>query len=1203
MRECIDRILNGQFEYERGNLEFSTTVVELTVNENEEIEGSFSIRGPKGKITEGSVSSSDMRMEVLTPRFEGEQDEIIYRFRSVGMNDRSQVSGFFRIISNRGEYQLPFIVKATEARVSSGMGDIRNLFHFANLARSDWNEALHIFYSSKFTKVLNGADARFESLYRGLSTVRGSDRNMEEFLISVSKKHPVSFVADTKSMLIDSPGENTDYCISLRKNGWGYSYLEIDTGSDAIKADKTVLTEDDFLGSTAYFHFTIDRSCLHEGSNYCNISFRNPSGVLTIPITVTMGGTRRKELAEHVERKKYVSELMKLYVDFRCKRTDSVQWLNSTKRLISRMLALYPDDIEFRLYNAQYQITAMREGEGRFALEELRPDIEEGLRRGGEYEQQLYCYYLYLQTLLTRDESDISRVSEIIEEVYKRNRGNWRIAWILQYVSEEFSTDPSRRWNFLRDLYMDGCNSPVILLDAVHILRNNVILLSRLEEFELSVLSFAARENILTIPMMEQVVYLALKAKDYSPSLFRILKKCYEICQDKDSLTAICLLLMKDDRQDKDSFVWYRKAVEGQLRITRLYEYYMMSIEEDEEGRPLCPIDKMVLMYFSYQSNLPWSQNAILYRYIHEHRAEFLDLYENYRIQIEKFILEEIDLGHISPALGYLYENMLTSQMVDSGNASRLLTLMHTAGITVEDPAISSVIVVYDKCRKLVRYSVRSRHAEIPLYGSEYTLLFGDDKGNIFASSIEYKVRKYMRAGDLPALTIPYIQKGRENLDLFLCELGRSAYTISLENAERYRDLADSDLISDDVRAEIRSGLIRFYYDNDFIRQLKEYLEALAPELLQPRQRSEMLELMVLTGMYDKALDWIRKFGCTDVDPKIIMRLVNRAFDQDADSDDPALAEIAWYSFRRGKYDEAELIYLCATFNGSVREMRDLYRASRSFGIDAWNLLGRIMVQMIYTGTYLGDQIGIYKDYVKSGTNTDIELAYLALSSYDYFVKDEVTDAYIYDRIGYLHMTGTQLPEICKLAWMRFHAESELTLPGDSDRAIMEAFLEDAIAAGLYFDFFKNCLDIIPAMNEYADRTFLEYRTDPHTGCIVNYMLVDGESDSPEYTKIKLKEMFEGVYVTDFVLFEGEKVQYYITEEVVDPATGFTSPQLTESGTLSCDRATDMPGKRRYKMINELTARLAGDDDKAVFKLASDYEKYRFLSEELFKMN
>ena len=49
---------------------------------------------------------------------------------------------------------------------------------------------------------------------------------------------------------------------------------------------------------------------------------------------------------------------------------------------------------------------------------------------------------------------------------------------------------------------------------------------------------------------------------------------------------------------DEEAFEWYAKGIEKQLRITRLYEYYMMSVKLSD--RTVLP--KIVLMYFAFDT-------------------------------------------------------------------------------------------------------------------------------------------------------------------------------------------------------------------------------------------------------------------------------------------------------------------------------------------------------------------------------------------------------------------------------------------------------------------------------------------------------------------------------------------------------------------------------------------------------------------------
>jgi hypothetical protein len=70
--------------------------------------------------------------------------------------------------------------------------------------------------------------------------------------------------------------------------------------------------------------------------------------------------------------------------------------------------------------------------------------------------------------------------------------------------------------------------------------------------------------------------------------------------------------LMKGERCDKESFVWYERGIRENLPLTKLYENYMMSMDIRREQEIL----KNALMYFSYQCALPGEYTEYLYHYV-----------------------------------------------------------------------------------------------------------------------------------------------------------------------------------------------------------------------------------------------------------------------------------------------------------------------------------------------------------------------------------------------------------------------------------------------------------------------------------------------------------------------------------------------------------------------------------------------------------
>ncbi len=1186
MREIVDQLLKGKYYYAERNLDFSTPRVEFSLFAGEVVEGTFTIFAPEDRPVIGDISSTDIRMEVLTKEFSGSPFEVSYRFSAVGLSKGDVLQGDFRIISNQGEYYLPFVVTVRLDHISSSLGDIKNLFHFANLAKTDWKEAVDLFYSDRFISIFEGNDSVHESLYRGLSETVGSQQNVEEFLIAINKKQPVSFFVDPKEIFIEYTSSTRESVIDITRSGWGYSNLKVKVDGSFILVDKNEIGEDDFSGSSAHIRFKIRPDQLHAGSNYGKITLENAFYKCEVPVTVTSSFSDRHPTVDYQEKKKLIVELVRAYEKFSCKNITPRAWLSETGKIITKMNALDENDLEFRLYNAHYYITAGRVNEGKWILDQAAREVEEA---PGD---TLYSYYLYLSTLCSREDSFVNDISERLEGIFRRNPDNWRIAWLLQYISEEYTSSSPRKWMMLEEQFTFGCRSPILYLEAMNLLNESPSILTRLESFEEYILEYGAKKKIISLNLIDQIVYLCARVRNFDNRLFRILKACYEIKESDDVLEAIVSLLIKGGKTDASCFEWYQKGVERELRITRLYEYYMMSIYTDDEGLLPCEISKMVLMYFSYQSDLEYDKNAILYRYMHEHKEDYPELYESYAPQIEKFLMAQLDKGRINRDLGYLYKNLLTKQMVDAANASKVLNVLFTSEIRTEDKRICSVIVVYDKCEREMRYPMTDGRAFVPLYGTDYAILLADHDDNRFAASVPYSNVKMMIPGKLAGYAIPYIQKGKENLDLFLCDLGKNAYSINMDNVSRYRDLAASELVRKKCRNEIRNNLIRFYYDNDFTRQLTEYLVDIDPSSLSGKERNEILELVVLSGLYDQALSWVKTYGTYGIDPKIILRLCGRLIDRDMYAPQQPEIEIAFYAFSNGKYDEQLLCYLVKYFEGTLKEMRNVWKAAESFGLDTYALTERMLIQMLYSGSYIGEKVEIFKNYVKNGANTEIETAFLTQSCFDYFVFGKITDKYIFECVEKLTLENVPLQEVCRLAYLRHYA-SDKGADEQVNPEITTLFLKDLLGKGIYFPFYMEYDEYLPDIIQFIDKTMLEYRTNPGTHCVIHYRLVSDSEN--EYKCEDMVEMYEGIFVSSFILFFGEQLQYYITEEGKDH-----SEVATESGTIVRSDIVKKDAGGMYNLINDMMIGETLQDYDTVDKLMAEYYRKKNICNTLF---
>lgn len=1185
MQDAVERILEGNFNRDVRALDFSSPVIELTLREGEQYEGSFTIYGPEKELTEGTVSSTNMRMKLLTTTFLGAQEEIGYQFHSEGLSVGDKQKGEFRVISNQGEYFIPYQVTILAGILDSPLGNMKNLFHFANLARTNWEEAVTLFYSKDFKQIFQGADRQYYCAYRGLVAGEKNSQKLEEFLLEVKKKQETEFLFEDVQIQIDDPENQVERRLVIRRNGWGYCELFLEKEGDFLILEKEVIREEDFLGNCCRLPFYIAKDRLHAGQNYGKIRLYNPYVSLTAQITVLNKTKKTRLSGMRLQKKHLLLELMQYYEAFRGKKISAVSWLKETSQRVEKLIELDERDLSAKLFQVQLLVTEERYQEGRWHLNQIEDVIEnEG------YEPALYCYYLYLNTLVDREESAIDEAASRVERIFTQNSDNWRIAWLLLYLSEDYAKSPSRKWLVLEQQFQQGCKSPVLYIEAWNLLAANPTLLMRLERFELQVLRYAAKKDLLTPGIISQITYLAGRARSYSYSLFQILKVCYRMMPGDEILMTICTLLIKGNITEEYAFPWYEKGIEKELRVTRLYEYYMMSLQLDEERS----IPRIVLMYFAFDSSLDSLHNSYLYAYVYKNRGQFPELYENYREQMERFMVFQLLKGKNNRYLAYLYKNLITPAMVTEKTAQGLVTALFTHRLTFRRGDIRKVILVYEKEEKEVMIPVMGREVYIPVYGSDVSLLLEDERGNRFCREEEYQLERLMLPDKLSAMIAPYVE-GNTHFDLWLCDKGKELTGISDNNVSYMRRIAQDADVLPEVRQTISMRLINFYYDQDHMKELDEYLQELSPAQAAPGDFQHIVRFMVIRGMYEKAYEWIKLCDGEGIEAKLIVRLCSRLLALEGMTEDEQMTALVYTAFRAGKYDESLLTYLCRYFKGTCREMRDIWKAAEGFGIDTYELCERILVQMLYTGAHIGEKADIFRCYVSGGARSNIERAFLAQCCYDYFVHDRITHSFVLEDLQRVIEREEEVPLVCKLAYTKYYAENRK----QADERIthwLRIFLRELLAMGKYFPYYKDYADQFTFMRQFEDKVMLEYRMKAGNCAVLHYLLEKNEGIEGEYVEEEMEDMFGGVCVKQFILFFGENLQYYITE------SGEGREQLTESGTLGHnDTGTELRGGKYHLLTDIAISRNLHDYD-TMENLLYEYYEQEHLSGSLFHM-
>ncbi len=1186
MKEIIEQLLEGNFIYENGSLDFSCSKLELSVLKDEIYEGSFTIYGKGETPTRGKIFSPDSRMQCYTDTIMGDEEVVGFSFDSTGMQEGEVLRGEIQVVSNQGEYYLPYVVNVGYVQVQSSLGHIRNLFHFANLAKTNWEEAISIYYSDIFQRIFIGNDKQYYSLYKRLSQEKGNPQHMEEFLIAIHKKQKVDYVIDEDSIEVNEPIGRVENNLTIVRNGWGYTRLEVEVYGEFLTTEKVVLSDDDFLGNCCRLPIYVEPDLAHAGKNFGKVILRNEYCRYEIPVTLTLAAGKYHITSKKRNIKNSMLQMMEFYQAYRMKKIGTSTWMKETEKLVEKMLMLQDDDMGIRLFEAQLLITAEKFNEAQWVLERVWQKLE------GQEEEfpGLTAYYLYLTTLINRQENYVDEKTWEVEQIFARYPEEWRIAWLLLYLSEEYGKSLGKKWLFLEEQFKKGCTSPVIYIEAMLLLQQSPMILMKLDDFEVQVLNYAAKKEVLNRDIVEQVCFLMGKVREYNPLLLNILEEGYRLNKDKEVLLAICTILIKGNKIGTGYYKWYKLAIEQELRITRLYEYYMLSMDL-EAGED---IPKMVLMYFSYHCELGAERNAFLYSYVHRNKERFPEVYESYKPQMDKFITEQIRKGKITRDLAYLYQNMFEGHMVNEETASYMADLSFVNLISVEQEHISKVIVCYDKLKEEYCYPINNKKAYVPIYANEYDILFGDNKGNRYATTVQYTTEKLLLTGKISKLIAEHV---KENIgySFYVSQTYRERFNISAENKIHYEFLLQSPVVEEEFKKEIIVSLMKYAYEEGIADELDSLLNDAKAYRMDTEERNQIIRYLIWRERYDDAFWWLNQYGIFGVDAKSLMRMCIRKADDIDGQYSEELLDASMRVFRMGKYNESILEYLIKYAQGMTKELRNIWNAAKMFDVNTYELSERILIQMLFSGEFVGEKEEIFRSYIYGGAKREVEIAYLEQSAYEYFVKDRILDKFLIDQIGKLYGREENIHRVCRLAYIKYFAENKELITEDNAK-LLKVFLDEFITYGIHLPCFKEFWDISPSTHLLFDKVIIEYHANPNSRAVIHYVIEKGDDTEAEYCTEEMTEVFGGVYSKEFVLFFGESLQYYVVEELDGKEL------LTKSDTIQKSDISQADFDYKFNLINDLVISRTLQDYETVDELLSEYIRKNFLTEQLFTL-
>ena len=731
MKNKIQKFSKGDFQLIRPDVIFDETNLVLIIGEGEVYRGSFTMRANNEGRIRGLVYSSSFRVHFKDQGFEGNPARVEFTYDGRGLRPGHVEEGKFTVVCTGGEFELAFTAIIEKPYVMTTYGKVQSTDDFRKLAIKDFSEAGRLFRSKEFYEILKYENERTFYLYDNMRKWSLGEQAMEEFMVGIKQKECIFLTLQGEGMLFEDLTESTKGTLTLMKNTWGYMPIHIETVGDFIRVSRPEISTEDFVGNAHEIEYVVRAEKLHGGRNYGALKFVTPYETLTYEVEVLQN---QEYDEDHRMPELLLAQIIKEYVGYVAGRVTLEHWVDSAVEKMVALRKLDPLNEVYQLMLGNIYLLGGKTEEAKWILENYNYN-----RFAIGKDPLTNCYYLYLTAKIRGDVNYEERVLDEVGKTYMRHQDSWWLLYMILNLDNRYK-NPYKRLEVLEQQFEYGIHAVMFYLEAYLCYQEKPTLLKKLGTFEIQVLNFATKYRMMTKELALYISNFASQQKKYSDNLFRILERIYKMYEEPMILNTICTLLIKGNKTAKKYFSWYQKAVDSDLKIAQLYEYYMMTIDEDSAHGPL---PKSLVLYFMHGNALDYKKAAYLYASLVTHEEQAGDLYLNYREQMVAFTWEQLAKRHITESLRTLYKRFCREDEMTAERMEAMRDICYSYEVRTKVRGMKCVLVIEKdgSVRQRIPYDTKNG-AIIYLYDKESRIVWESVEGRHYTDSIPYETKR-----------------------------------------------------------------------------------------------------------------------------------------------------------------------------------------------------------------------------------------------------------------------------------------------------------------------------------------------------------------------------------------------------------------------------------------------------------------------------
>ena len=1063
----------------------SVTNLDIEVEEGKVYKDSFFIESENKVPIEGYVCTTSDKVETEAERLEGTRQEIPFYFKGKLATAGNTFEGDIVLITNGGEYNIPYCVKVIHKFVESSGGRISTMEEFVQIYENNRKEAVDIFFLPNFEEVFLQGKPEQKELYHSLMKSRSKSLILEEFLTAAGYKNTSFLDVSQDKLVLEEEDSSAQLELLLTQPGYVEGSIYSEKGQIQISRER--FSSDDFTDGKLLFNVEKKQNLLN-GSDIIHIDTVRQDIEISVEWWAKQTAlTKEKEKKLYLKKKR--AQLMHNYLYFRTGSIAFEDFAEDSGHVLEE-LSRYTEDNEWKLYRMHFILMEERKEEGKELLE-------------------------LLETISQRDEFTPST----IREFYELSEYKAEALWMLIYLDREYVYNKRLQYDTIRQLFEEGNNSSLLYFEACDILNENPNYMEELGKFEISIFRWGVRYGYISLSLSYQFARLALKAKYYNKSIYYIAEKLYGVEPDEQFLQVICSLLIKGNRTGKEYHEYFRLAVEANLKIIGLNEFFIRSM--DFETYDLIP--QRVLIYFTYSNSLDYLEKAYLYSNVLRNKEKYEEVYGAYYSKMLPFIEEQLLKGRINEHLAYLYTCFQKEVLEKPDNWKAVCDILFYHKLICTNPHIIGVYVSCPELGTEKYYPLSGGTGGVEIYNDRAVLYFVDNNEQRYVKDINYQLREFLSPQQFEE---EWIRRNLSNRKILLMESGKMEENIKEQTLPVLQRIVFNDDFTRWMQVEAVEKMLVYYENHQDKRNLARWLGKIDYSNISTEFRKTLMDYYMEVGMMEDAFFGIELYGCDIMGAAKILRLASFGAQCYQGKDDEATLSLAYAAFIRKKCNKDTLTYLMKHFKGETAALLEIWERSKRFGLETAAFERRILEQVMFTGNDTEGVFPVFESFYATDEGDELIDRYLEYASMKELESSMELNDFMHMAIGQEIVNGRMENRHSRIHFLYYFAGREDWYDTIKDTAvyIINGFLQEEF----YLPVYQAYGQWITFPIHYQEMTFLTYHGRAGSNVILRYQ-IDGEEYS--LRELHLEEVLPGMYVCHMNFFQKDHVKYRLESD------------------------------------------------------------------------